>query len=70
MPGVGIGQQHGVREMLAQHVRIANWNHVVEDPVDDEAWLIYFAERGEAFTREMFPGTKRLDLSHGNVLAG
>jgi hypothetical protein len=45
--------------MLAQHVRIANWNHVVEDAVDDKAWLSYFAERGEALATELFPGMNR-----------
>ena len=48
MPGVGVGQQHGVGEMLAQHVGIADWNHIVEDAVNDQARLRDFAELGEA----------------------
>ena len=47
MPGVGVGQQHGVGEMLAQHVGITDWNHIVEDAVNDQARLRDFAELGE-----------------------
>src|SRR5271154_108854 len=70
MPGVGVGQQHGVRQVLAQHVRIPDRNHIVEDPVHDETRLSYFAELAEALAVEMLPGTKRRDLSHGNLWAG
>ena len=39
MASVGVGQQHGVWEMLAQHVGIADWNHIIEDAVDYQARL-------------------------------
>ena len=49
MPSVGVGQQHGIGEMLAQHVGIADRNHIVEDAIDDQTGLHDFAELGEAF---------------------
>jgi hypothetical protein len=55
VPGVGVGQEHGVRKIFAQHVGIADWNHIVEDTIDDEAWLSDFAELGKALAAEMFP---------------
>src|SRR5271156_2502918 len=70
MPSVGVGQQHGVWEMLAQHVGIANWNHIVEDAVDDQARLRDFAELGEALATVLFPGAKGRDLSDCDILAG
>ena len=70
MPGVGVGQQNGVGEMLAQHVGIAYWNHIVEDAVDDQARLRDFAELGEALATVLFPSTKCRDLSHCYILAG
>ncbi len=59
MPGVGIGQQHGVGEMLAQHVGIAHWNHIVEDAVNDQARLRDLAELGEALATVLFPRRER-----------
>ena len=70
MPSVGVGQQHGVWEMLAQHVGIANWNHIVEDAVNDQARLRDFAELGEALATVLFPGAKGRDLSDCDILAG
>src|ERR1700683_1038916 len=70
MPSVGVGQQHGVREMLAQHVGIADWNHIVEDAVDDQARLHDLAEPGETLSTVLFPSTKGLDLSDCDILAG
>ena len=58
MTRVGIGQQHGVRQVLAQHVGVSDWNHIVEDPIHDEAWLTYFGELDKALPAEMFPGPK------------
>src|ERR1700678_1917170 len=70
MPSVGVGQQHGVWEMLAQHVGIADWNHIVEDAVDDQARLRDLAELGETLATVLFPSSKRLDLSDCDILAG
>jgi hypothetical protein len=42
MAGIGIGYQHGVGQVLAQHVGISDWNHVVENPVRHKARLSYF----------------------------
>src|SRR5277367_5272139 len=70
MPSVGVGQQHGVWEMLAQHVGIADWNHIVEDAVDDQARLCDLAELGEALATVLFPGAKSRDLSDCDILAG
>ncbi len=58
MPGVGVGQQHSVGEMLAQHVGIADWNHIVEDAVNDQARLRDFAELGEALATVLFPSAE------------
>jgi hypothetical protein len=62
MTGVRIGQQHGVRQMLAQHVGISNGNHIVEDPIHDQAWLIYPLELAEALAAKMLPSPKSRDL--------
>src|SRR5882724_2684157 len=70
MPGVGVGQQHGVWEMLAQHIGIADWNHIVEDAVNDQARLRDFGELGEALATVLFPGAKGRDLSDCDILAG
>ncbi len=70
MPGIGVGQQHGVGEMFAQHVGIANRNHIVEDAIDDQARLHDFAELGKALTSVCLPGTKGRDLSDRDVCAG
>src|SRR5271155_40480 len=70
MPSVGVGQQHGVWEMLAQHVGIADWNHIVEDAVDDQARLHDLAELGETLATVLFPSSKGHDLSDCDVLAG
>ena len=70
MPGVGVGQQHGVWEMLAQHVGIPDWNHIVEDTVDDQARLRYLAELGETLATVLFPSSKCRDLSDRDVCAG
>src|ERR1700687_99297 len=70
MPSVGVGQQHGVRETLAQHVGIADWNHIVEDAVDDQARLRDLAEPGETLATVLFPSTKGRDLSDCDILAG
>src|ERR1700733_11145355 len=69
MPGIGVGQQHGVWEMLAQHVGIADWNHIVEDAVDDQARLRDLAELGETLATVLFPSAKGGDLSDGYILA-
>src|ERR1700719_1999362 len=70
MPSVGGSQQHGVWGMLAQHVGIADWNHIVEDAVDDQARLRDLAELGEALATVLFPGAKGRDLSDCDILAG
>src|ERR1700693_1784895 len=70
MPSVGVGQQHRVWEMLAQHVGIANWNHIVEDAVNDQARLRDLAELGEALATVLFPSAKGRDLSDCDILAG
>lgn len=70
MPGVGVGQQHGAREMLAHHVGIADWNHIVEDAVDDQARLRDLSELGEALATVLFPSSKGRDLSDCDILAG
>src|ERR1700692_3807861 len=70
MPSVWVGQQHGVWEMLAQHVGIADWNHIVEDAVDDQARLRDLAELGETLATVLFPSSKGLDLSDCYILAG
>src|ERR1700722_3282962 len=70
MPSVGVGQQHGVWEMLAQHVGIADWNHIVEDAVDDQARLRDLAEPGKTLATILFPSTKGPNLSYCNILAG
>ena len=68
--GVGVGQQDGVREMLAQHIGIADRNHIVEDAIDDQARLHDFAEVGKALASVCLPGTKDRDLSDRDVSAG
>ena len=58
MTRVGIGQKHGVRQVLAQHVGISDRNHVVENSIYDEAWLAYLGEVNKAITGVLFPGPK------------
>src|ERR1700690_3200101 len=70
MPGVGVGQQHGVWETLAQHVGIADWNHIVEYAVDDQARLRDLAELGETLATVLFPSSKGRDLRDCDILAG
>src|SRR6202023_3672024 len=70
MTGVGVGQQHGVWEMLTQHVGMADWNHIVEDAVDDQARLRDLAELGETLATVLFPSSKGRDLSDCDILAG
>src|ERR1700682_6591279 len=70
MPGVGVGQQRVVWNMLAQHVGIADWNHIVEDAVDDQARLRDLAEPGETLATVLFPSSKGRDLSDCDILAG
>src|SRR5579859_1484731 len=70
MPGVGVGQQDGIGEMFAQHVGIADWNHIVEDAVDDQARLRDLAEPGETLATVLFPSSKGRDLSNCYILAG
>src|ERR1700680_3542114 len=70
MPGVGVGQQYGVGEMLAQHVGIADWNHIVEDAVNDQARLRDLAELGETLATVLFPSSDGRDLSDGAIWAG
>src|ERR1700685_2080371 len=70
MPSVGVGQQHGVWEMLAQHVGIADWDHIVEDAVNDQARLRDLAELGEALATVLFPRAKGRNLSDCDILAG
>src|SRR5579862_7021437 len=67
MTRVGIGQQHGVRQVLAQHVGVSDRNHIVEDTVHDEAWLTYFGELCKSFAAKMFPGAESCDLSLCNL---
>src|SRR5271167_4371909 len=55
--------------MLAQHVGVADRNHIVEDSVYDQAGLVYLAELGEAFSAECFPGAKGRNLCHCYVRA-
>ena len=70
MPSVGVGQQHGVWEMLAQHVGIADWNHIVEDAVNDQTRLRDLAELGETLATVLFPSSKGRDLRDCDILAG
>src|SRR3984957_7771075 len=56
--------------MLAQHVGIADWNHIVEDAVDNQARLLDLAEPGETLATVLFPSTKGRDLSDCDILAG
>src|SRR3984885_15006468 len=56
--------------MLAQHVGITDWNHIVEDAVDDQARLCDLAELGEALATVLLPGAKGRDLSDCDILAG
>jgi len=70
MASVRVGQQHGVWEMLAQHVGIADWNHIVEDAVDNQARLRDLAEPAETLATVLFPSTKGRDLSDCDILAG
>src|SRR5271156_1610978 len=69
MPSVGVGQQHGIWEMLAQHVGIADWNHIVEDAIDDQAWLRDLAELGETLASVLFPSSEGRDLSDCDIWA-
>src|ERR1700677_2402690 len=69
MPSIGVGQQDGVGEMLAQLVGIADWNHIIEDAVDDQARLRDLAEPGETLATVLLPSTKGLDLSDCDILA-
>src|ERR1700722_7596166 len=70
MPGVGVSQQHGVGEMLAQHIGIADWNHIVEDAVYDQARLRDLAELSETLATVLFPRSEGRDLSDCDILAG
>jgi hypothetical protein len=68
--GIGVGQQDGVGEMFAQHVGIADRNHIVEDAIDDQTWLHDFAELGKTLASVCLPATKGRDLSDRDVCAG
>src|SRR5262245_53158481 len=63
MTCVGVCQQHGFRQVLAQHVGVSHRDHLVQDPVHDETGLTYFAELPEALAIDMLPGAKCRDLS-------
>ena len=67
VPGVGIGKQHGVRQVLAQQIGIFDWDQDVEHAARHEAWLANFAELSEALAREGFPRAKGGDLGLCNV---
>jgi hypothetical protein len=69
MPGVGVGEQHRVRQMLAQHIGILDGDHDVENAAYHEAWLSNFAELGESLAGEGFPGAKGGQLSLYNLRA-
>src|SRR5580704_13478086 len=56
--------------MLAQHVGVADRNHIVKDPVYDQAGLMYLAELGETLATVLFPSAKGRDLSDCDILAG
>src|ERR1700722_3017739 len=56
--------------MLAQHVGITDWNHIVEDAVNYQARLRDFGEFGETLATVLFPGAKGRDLSDCDILAG
>src|SRR5262245_62110405 len=62
MPSVGIGQQHGIRQMLGQKIGVPHWNHVVEYTVHYQARLRDLAQLGEALTLDPLPCAKRGDL--------
>ena len=61
--GIGVGYQHGIGQMLAQHVGISDRNHVVENSVRHKAWLSYFAKFGKTLAAESLPGAKGRNLS-------
>lgn len=70
MPGVRVRQQHGVRQVLAQHIGISNRDHIVKNPVHDKARLSYFGELAEAIAIGLFPGAKGRHLGHCSLRAG
>jgi hypothetical protein len=70
VPRVGVGQQHGVRQALAEHVGVSNWNHVVEHSIHDQAWLSYFVELAKALAIRLLPSAKSRDLGPCDVCAG
>jgi len=63
MRGVGKGEQHRVRKVLAQKIGISNWDQHVEHSAHHEAWLANSPELRETLPGKGFPSTKGGDLS-------
>ena len=66
MAGVGVRQKHGVRQMLAQQIRVSDWNQDVEHAVHHKTGLADFAELCKALAAERLPGAKGGELSLRN----
>ena len=55
VPRVGVREQDGVRQVLAQSVGVGNGNHLVVDTVHDERGMPDGPEFGESLALEPFP---------------
>ena len=62
MPGVGIRQQHCIRQMLTESVGVRDRNHLVVNAVDDKRGLVDLRQIREAQAGDVLPVAERGDL--------
>jgi hypothetical protein len=62
VPSIGVREQDGVRQVLAQSVGVGHGNHLVVDTVHDERWMTDGPQVSESLAFERFPLTECRDL--------
>lgn len=70
VPGVRVGEQDCVRQVLDQPVGVRDGNHCVMNAVHDEHWLANGREVRETLASELLPIPKGHDLSLGDFRPG
>src|SRR5690349_8197462 len=67
MPGIGIREEYGVRQVLDQPVRVGNRNHFVVNAVHDKRGLLDVPQIGEPGSVGLLPVAERRELRGGDV---
>ncbi len=70
VPGVGIGQQYRIWQVLTQKIGIPDRHHFIVNAIHDQRWLAYALEISEALARRFFPFTEGAHLSLGDGRTG